>query len=40
MLKGLRNNGITVLQEMSHFNAHNIATKQVISPSQFKLSSG
>jgi hypothetical protein len=40
MLKGLRNIGVSVLHEMSHFSAHEIATRQGINPSQFKVSGG
>jgi hypothetical protein len=39
-VRGLRKNGVSVSHEMLHFKAHKIATRQGISPSQFKLSRG
>jgi hypothetical protein len=39
-VRGLRNNGVGVSHEMLHFKAREIATRQGISPSQFKVSRG
>jgi hypothetical protein len=39
-VRGLRNNGVGVSHEMLHFKARKIATRQGISPSQFKVSRG
>jgi hypothetical protein len=37
---GLRNNGVCVSYEMLHYKAREIATRQSISPSLFKVSRG
>jgi hypothetical protein len=37
-VRGLRNNGVRVSHEMLHFKASETATRQRISPSQFKVS--
>jgi hypothetical protein len=39
-VRGLRSNGVSVSHEMLHFKACEIATRQGISPSQFKVSRG
>jgi hypothetical protein len=39
-VRGLRNNGADVSREMLYFKAHEIVTRQGISPSQFKVSRG
>jgi hypothetical protein len=39
-VRGLRSNGVGVSREMLHFKAREIATRQIISFSQFKVSRG